>query len=352
MTMKKTIIFSILIGIIILAGCTQISFNDSDVVNCNEDYDCLYQQSSNGNSAKVVITEEIQSLSLIEKSEVKVDPTNNQFKVTMKVIDLKEMKKEQSMTRSIVGAISETCPQIINNLNKIESKEAICTVSSAEEAKQLAINGLTEESIKEYNCAGELIDAITNICVTPEFPNFPPGVRKPAVYLYPEKEMNVKVSVDINGFITEAEPNYLTGWKVTAEPNGLIDKEYDYLFYEAQLKNLQLPDEGWVVEYSNLDKWLDETLLLLGLNDKEITQFKDYWMKELTEANYYEVKILEDQFLKENMNLIIEPKPDTLIRGIFYFKPINEKIEIIEPTIETPERTGFTVVEWGGLLDN
>jgi len=52
------------------------------------------------------------------------------------------------------------------------------------------------------------------------------------------------------------------------------------------------------------------------------------------------------------MNLIIEPKPDTLIRTIFYFKPINEKTEIEEPTIETPERIGFTVVEWGGLLDN
>lgn len=350
--MNKIIIFSILIGIVILAGCTQISFNDSDVVNCNEDYDCLYQQSSNGNSAKVVITEEIQSLSLIEKSEVKVEPTNNQFKVTMKVIDLKEMKKEQPMTRSIVGSISETCPQIINNLNKIESKEAICTVNSAEEAKQLAIDGLTEDSIKKYNCAGELIDAITSICVTQDFPNFPPGVRKPAVYLYPTETSEIEVQVDVNGYITEAEPNYLTGWKVTAEPSGLIDKEYDYLFYEAQLTNLQLPDEGWLVEYSNLDKWFDETLPLLGLNDKEITQFKDYWMKELTNANYYEVKILEDQFLEENMNLIINPKPDTMIRLNFYFKPHSEKIEIEEPTIKTPQRTGFTVVEWGGLLDN
>jgi hypothetical protein len=88
------------------------------------------------------------------------------------------------------------------------------------------------------------------------------------------------------------------------------------------------------------------------LNDKEIAQFKDYWMKELTEANYYEVKILGDQFLKENMNLIINPKPDTIIRLNFYFKPHSEKIEMEEPTIKTPQRTGFTVVEWGGLLDN
>ncbi|MBN1275351.1 hypothetical protein JXA12_03595, partial [Candidatus Woesearchaeota archaeon] len=306
----------------------------------------------NGNSAKVVITEEIQSLSLIEKSKVKVEPINNQFKVSMKVIDLKGMKKEQPLTRSIVGSISETCPQIIINLNKIESKEAICTVNSAEEAKQLAIDGLTEDSIKKYNCSGELIDAITDICVTPDFPNFPSGVKKPAIYLYPTETSEIEVKVDVNGFITKAEPNYLTGWKVTAEKNGLINNEYDYLFYEAQLRSLQLPKEGWIVDYSNIDNWFDETLPLLGLKDKEITQFKEYWIEELAEANYYEIRLLQDQFLKENMNLIINPKPDTMIRLNFYFKPHSNKIEIEEPTIETPERTGFTVVEWGGLLDN
>lgn len=350
--MNKIIFFSILIGILILAVGTQIFFNDSDVVNCKEDYDCLYRQSSNGNPAKVVITEEIQSLSLIEKSEVKVEPINNRFRVSMKVIDLKEMKEKQSITRSIIGAISETCPQIINNLDKIKSKKAICTVNSAEEAKQLAINGLTEESIKKHNCAGKLIDAITNICITSEFPNFPPGVRKPAVYLYPEETSEIEVKVEVNGFITVSEPDYLTGWKVTAEPSGLIDNKYDYLYYEAQLNKLQLPESGWLVKYSNLDKWFDETLTLLGMNNKEISQFKEYWMKELEEVNYYEIKILENQFLEENMNLVIKPVPDTMIRLNFYFKPHLDKIEIEEPKIETPERTGFTVVEWGGLLDN
>ncbi|MFH1589241.1 MAG: hypothetical protein ABIB43_01605 [archaeon] len=350
--MNKLIIFSILIGIVILVGCTQISFDNSNIVNCNEDYECLYQQASSGNSAKVVITEEIQSLSLIEKSEVKVEPMNNQFKVSMKVIDLKEMDKEQPMTKSIVGTIAKTCPQIINNLNKIVSKSAICIVNSADEAKQLTINGLTEDSIKQYNCAGELIDAITNICITPDFPHFPPGVKKPAVYLYPTKTSEIEVKIDINGFIIKAEPDYLTGWKVTAEHNGLIDNRYDYLFYEAQLTNLQLPEKGWIVEYSNLDSWFDETLPLLGLNEKETIQFKEYWMNELTESNYYEIKILEKQFLDENMDLIINPKPDTIIRLNFYFKPHSEKIEIKEPTIETPKRTGFIVIEWGGLFDN
>jgi len=350
--MNKTIIFSILIGILILAGCTQISFDDQNIVNCNEDYECLYQQALNENTAKVVITEEIKSLSLIEKSEVKVEPINNQYQVSFKVIDLKEMKKDKPMTKSIVGSISKTCPQIINNLNKIESKDAICTVNSAEEAKQLAIDGLTEDSIKQHNCVGNLIDAITDICVTPDFPMFPPGVKKPAIYLYPEEKSEIEVSISVNGFITKAKPDYLLGWKVIAEPNGLINSKFDYLFYEAQLNKLEFPKDGWIVKYSNLDNWFDQNLPLLGLNQKESIQFKEYWLKELEKSNYYEIKILEKSFLDENMNLIITPKPDTLIRLNFYFKPHSEKIELNKPTIETPKRNGFTVVEWGGLLDN
>ena len=55
---------------------------------------------------------------------------------------------------------------------------------------------------------------------------------------------------------------------------------------------------------------------------------------------------------QKNMNLIIDPKPDTIIRLDFYFKPIKEIVKIKEPIIITPTRNGFTVVEWGGILDN
>ena len=324
---------------------------DQEIVNCGADYDCLYQQISNGNSAKIIITEEIESLSLIEKSEVKVELVNNKYQVSMKVLDLKEIKKEKFSIRSIVGSISKTCPQIINNLNKVESKSAICIVNSAKEAKQLAIDGLTENAIKNYNCKGGLVDAINEICVTPDFPHFPPGVRKPAVYLYPKEKSEIEVNLSINGFITKSEPDYLLGWNVTAEPTGLIDNEYDYLFYEAQLNNIELPNKGWVVEYSNLENWFNKNLPQLGLNQKEIFQFKEYWLSELKESNYYEIKLLDEIFLTENMNLIINPQPDTIIRRNFYFKPLNEKMVLAEPIISTPERIGFTVVEWGGLLD-
>ncbi|MFZ1627276.1 MAG: hypothetical protein WAT81_05785 [Candidatus Moraniibacteriota bacterium] len=41
----------------------------------------------------------------------------------------------------------------------------------------------------------------------------------------------------------------------------------------------------------------------------------------------------------------------TVIRRNFYFKPLESQIILEQPNIITPERKGFTVVEWGGLLD-
>ena len=48
------------------------------------------------------------------------------------------------------------------------------------------------------------------------------------------------------------------------------------------------------------------------------------------------------------MPLYINPKPDTVIRILMEFKALDEPIDVVEQKLETPTRTGFTVVEWGG----
>ena len=46
--------------------------------------------------------------------------------------------------------------------------------------------------------------------------------------------------------------------------------------------------------------------------------------------------------------LEISPVPDTLIRVFMTFKPLDQPVDIEPQTLTAPERTGFTVVEWGG----
>lgn len=177
-------------------------------------------------------------------------------------------------------------------------------------------------------------------------------IKKPAVYLYPIEDSIIKVKLEINGKLIQDIPEYNLGWEVFVTKAGIIENQYDYLFYEAKLKKIDLPNNGWIVKYENLDSWFETNLIKLGLNQKEKDQFKDYWLKELPKSNYYQIKLLEDSFLKENMDLIVSPQPNTLIRLNFYFKPIKENIDLPEPIIVTPQRNGFTVVEWGGMVDN
>jgi hypothetical protein len=179
-----------------------------------------------------------------------------------------------------------------------------------------------------------------------------PVVKKPALYLYPNKTEKVEVILKPKGQITKTIPEYKDKWLVVANPNGLIDNKYPYLFYEVTLENsVDLPKEGWIVKTTELEKWFDVNLPKLGLNEKEIKDFKEYWLGELKGYPYYKIRLLSEKFLDENIAVKINPKPDTFIRVIFYFEgTYDSKEKLIEPQIKTPIRKGFTAVEWGGIL--
>jgi len=176
---------------------------------------------------------------------------------------------------------------------------------------------------------------------------------KPVIYLYPEKTEKVSVKINPKGTMIESIPAYNGGWNVVAEPNGLIDKKFDYLFYETNIPSAQVkePFEGFVVEFENLEKFFDKILPQTGLNEKETFQFKEWWLSKLKPSKYYLIKLLERKTIDEIEEMQITPKPDTVIRIRFLFYPIESKIETIPPEISAPERKGFTVVEWGGLIE-
>ena len=129
-------------------------------------------------------------------------------------------------------------------------------------------------------------------------------------------------------------PHYGEGWKVFVTKDGIIEGKYDYLFYEAALLHLDIPEKGWVVKYDQLENWFDEKLPKFGLNEKEKRQFVEYWIEELPESNYYEIKLFDKKFVDENLTLDISPKPETIIRLLFHFKALDENANIEEPISE------------------
>lgn len=183
---------------------------------------------------------------------------------------------------------------------------------------------------------------------------------KPIIYLYPEKEMDISVQLNINkkeNELTTIYPKFNgenNTWNVHAKPNGDIilgNKTYPYLFWEAYSYNNQEIKEGFIVEDKNAEEFLENKLQLLGLNDKESTDFITYWLPVLLKNKLSLCNFQSEQFFN-NFKLNVNPKPDTMIRIFLSIKKLDSPIKIKEQILEKNERKGYTLIEWGGCNIN
>ncbi len=192
---------------------------------------------------------------------------------------------------------------------------------------------------------------------------------KPALYLYPPYKADLNVRVLPNGKITTSIPEHGTfGWNVTAYPSGEIEssgKPYPYLYYETELLGVVPPEKGWIVDRKNLGEFFVNILPQVGLNDKEREDFISYWVPKLNDyLSTYDGEIYPRLFvgllpldqLNQLERIEFSAKPDEFLRVRFYFEKIEglNHIGVSPPDLSDYqiERTGFTAVDWGGILEN
>ena len=177
---------------------------------------------------------------------------------------------------------------------------------------------------------------------------------KPVIYLYPEKETEIKVQVAAK--ITKSEPLYPQGgWTVLAKPNGELtyqNQNYPYLFWEGLGHGLY-PDyrnRGTLTTQKDLVETVYKQLSELGLNQKESSDFMEFWQPKLPKAPYVRLTWLDTQDMDTLAPLGVYPKPDTKIRVFLEFEGFEKPVSLIPQKLSAPKRQGFTLVEWGGLL--
>ena len=179
----------------------------------------------------------------------------------------------------------------------------------------------------------------------------PDVAYKPVIYLYPEEKTEVSVKLSLSGDFICTYPSYDDGWYVTAYPDGtLVDErgmEYNYLYWEGETDCLSAISEGFTVRGEDTAEFLEGALAKLGLTRKEANEFIVYWLP-LMEKNPYNIISFSTKEYTESARLDITPAPDTIIRVFMTYKPSEEYVEIPPQLLSSPERTGFTVVEWGG----
>ena len=175
--------------------------------------------------------------------------------------------------------------------------------------------------------------------------------EKPVIYLYPEQEQEVSVRLDYDGKLTCTYPEYDNGWDVTAESDGTLTdesgKEYNYLYWEGETDQEYDFSEGFCVAGEDTAKFLENALDRLGLTRREANEFIVYWLPRM-EQNEYNLISFQSEAYTDCARLNVQPQPNTVIRVFMAYKPLDHYQEIPEQSLSTPERSGFTVVEWGG----
>lgn len=181
-----------------------------------------------------------------------------------------------------------------------------------------------------------------------------PVADKPVIYLYPEKETDVHVELEL----TEADlsttyPKYNNGWDVVAYPDGTLLNKADgthhkYLFWDAVNCRTRFDfSKGFCVAGSDTESFLKEKLTYMGLTEQEMNEFIVYWLP-LMEHNAYNLISFQGEAYTNSAKLNITPTPDSMLRIFMAYVPLDNAVDIEPQQLETFERNGFTVVEWGG----
>lgn len=174
---------------------------------------------------------------------------------------------------------------------------------------------------------------------------------KPVLYLYPETEMAVSVSLTLDGRLTCTYPSYRNGWSVTASPDGTLTaangQTYNYLYWEGETYAQYDLSKGFCVKGEETAAFLEAALDRLGLTRREANEFIVYWLP-LMEQNPYNIISFQTDVYTDAAKLQVDPAPDTLIRVFMAWQSSDTLVELPEQELTAPVRVGFTAVEWGG----
>ena len=187
-----------------------------------------------------------------------------------------------------------------------------------------------------------------------------PGVKKPVVYLYSDKEINANLKLDLKGgSLSFTYPKYENEWNAKVGPNGLEveGKKYPYLFWEGNKPGLDFlqkekSTQANIVKKENVIEFLENSLTTMGLNSTEQTDFITFWAPKMIQFDEMAVQFLVNEDYNHIAHINVSPKPDNSLRIYMLYQEVTPQEAKNFTPQEIPnltaERKGFTLVEWGG----
>lgn len=252
---------------------------------------------------------------------------------------------------------------ILLNIYNSDERYSVSNVSENNGTAKLLINANVYKKKKTQKNASLLI-RVSKKCDTINEKNvrfeinyiddsIPDTIDKPMIYIYPTNDIDLKIKLINDDKLTHTYPKYVNEWNVHVTKDSTIfdyktKRNYYALYWEGIDNSIIDMIEGFVVKGKQTSIFLENKLSYLGLNDREINEFIVYWISKMENNNYNFIRFRTLKEINEYMPLEFSEKPDTLIRVIMDFKPLNKKINVKEQKLEKMQRKGFTIVEWGG----
>ncbi len=189
-------------------------------------------------------------------------------------------------------------------------------------------------------------------------------LAEPLIYVYDytrnQRELDISV-INLKGrknlILDPPTHNKSATWNIRSSFSGKIIDLYsnrlvDSLFWEIDFTKPPIEKTGFVVAKQDLKKFFAEKLEHMGLNERERTEFIDYWTQQLVNMPYYYIHFYFNSYADQEMPLRFSEKPDSVFRVWMNQIGLEQPFQI-EPQVLPSgfARQGLTVVEWGGFLD-
>ena len=191
--------------------------------------------------------------------------------------------------------------------------------------------------------------------------------EKPVVYLYPEEEQGLTMTIDVKGTLdmvypaperqVQTEEGTRASWTISAAPDGTLTdasgRSYPYVFWEGPVRQ-DTPEQGFIVAREDAVPFLEEKLGQLGLSDKEAADFITYWAPRIRANDYTFVSFDASSYAQQVTYSFADEagapvEPDTFIRVFMTIRQAEVTTQVREQAFSpTPQRTGVVAVEWGG----
>jgi hypothetical protein len=155
------------------------------------------------------------------------------------------------------------------------------------------------------------------------------GIGKPILYVHGPVGTPVRISLrfQAESHLLAASPAHGRGWELTVDAQGLnsASGRYSSVFYDLRTHSKLLSaDSAFCVAKDDLLTSLENYLRNRGFEDREVSDFHDSWDGRFPPAARYCVYPQEGAVVDQVAELVVEPKPTSVIRVWFLVVPERE----------------------------